>query len=57
MRNPYDVHIEFVRDEVVTVEADSADEATEKVLEWAEERAKWEDFDVRVTAINVNMEY
>jgi hypothetical protein len=57
MKNPYDVHIEFVREEIITVEADNADEATAKALEWAEEQAEWDNDDIRVTSINVNMEY
>ena len=56
MRNPYDVHIEFVRNEIVTIEANDADEAIAKAYEWAEEHAG-DNEDIRVVATSVNMEY
>jgi hypothetical protein len=58
MRNPYDVHIEIIKEEVLTIEAKGADEAQEKAMTWAEENIDWTEIDdVRVVAVNVNMEY
>jgi hypothetical protein len=58
MNNPYDVHIEFVKEEMVTIDADNADEAQAKAQEWAEKQVNWNEFDdVRIVAVNVNMEY
>ena len=56
MKNPYDVHVEFVREEVYTIDADSADEAIAEAFEMAERQAKTNE-DIRVVSTNVNMEY
>ena len=34
MRNPYDVHVEFVKEEVVTIDADNSDDAIAEAYEW-----------------------
>lgn len=58
MRNPYDVHIEIIKEETLSIEAKGADEAKEKAMEWAEENIDWNEVDdVRIVAINVNMDY
>ena len=56
MKNPYDVHVEFVRDEVITVDADSSDDAIAEAYEWAESEAK-DGEEIRIVATSVNMEY
>lgn len=56
MRNPYDVHIEFIRDEVITVNATSQSEAMSIALEKAESMVR-DDETPYATAVNVNMEY
>jgi len=56
MRNPYDVHIEFIRDEVITVNADTQSEAMSIALEKAENMAR-DDETPYAKAVNVNMEY
>lgn len=56
MNNPYDVHIEFIRDEVITVDADTPDEVMSIALEKAESMVR-DDETPYATAVNVNMEY
>lgn len=56
MRNPYDVYVEYVREDVITVDASNPDEAMASVEEWAQEKAR-EGETVRVTGYSVNMEY
>ena len=56
MKNPYDVHIEFVRDEVITIDADNSDDAIAEAYEWAESRAN-DGEEIRIVATSVNMEY
>ena len=56
MKNPYDVHIEFVRDEVITIDASNSDDAIAEAYEWAEEQAK-DGEEIRIVATSVNMEY
>ena len=56
MRNPYDVHIEFIRDEVITVDADTMDEAMSIALEKAESMAR-DDETPYAKAVNINREY
>ncbi len=56
MRNPYDVHIEFIRDEVITVNADTMDEAMSIALKKAETMARIDEIPY-AKAVNVNMEY
>ena len=56
MRNPYDIYIEYVREDVITIDASNPDDAMASVEEWAEEHAK-EGETVRVTGYSVNMEY
>ena len=56
MNNPYDVHIEFIRDDVITVNADTPDEAMSIALEKAESMVR-DDETPYATAVNVNMEY
>jgi hypothetical protein len=55
MRNPYDVHIEFIRDEVITVNASDQSEAMSIALEKAESMAR-DDETPYAKAVNVNME-
>lgn len=56
MRNPYDVHIEFIRDEVITVDAANQEEAMYIALKKAETMAR-EDETPYAKAVSVNMEY
>jgi len=56
MKNPYDVHIEFIRDEVITVNADTQSEAMSIALKKAETMAR-KDETPYAKAVNVNMEY
>lgn len=56
MNNPYDVHIEFIRDEVITVNADTPDEAMHIALEKAESIVR-DDETPYAKAVNINMEY
>lgn len=56
MRNPYDVHIEFIRDEVITVDAETQDEAIEIAMRKADRMVR-EDEIPEVKAVSVNMEY
>lgn len=56
MRNPYDVHIEFIRDEVITVDASDQNEAMSIALEKAEQMVR-DDETPYATAVNVNMEH
>ena len=55
MKNPYDVHIEFVRDEVITIDADNSDDAIAEAYEWAEKHAN-DGEEIRIVATSVNME-
>jgi hypothetical protein len=56
MRNPYDVAIEFVREEVITVDASNSDDAIAKAERWAERHAR-DGEEIRIVATSVNMEY
>ena len=56
MRNSYDVHIEFIRDEVITVDASDQSEAMSIALEKAESMAR-DDETPYAKAVNVNMEW
>jgi hypothetical protein len=56
MSNAYDVHIAFVRDEVITVDANTMDEAKEIALETAENMVR-DDERPYVRAVSVNLEY
>jgi hypothetical protein len=56
MNNPYDVHIEFIRDEVITVNTDTPDKAMSIALEKAEKMTR-EGETPYAKAVNVNMEW
>ncbi len=56
MRNPYDVHIEFIRDEVITVDAYDQSEAMSIALEKAEQMVRADETPY-AKAVNINMEY
>ena len=56
MKNPYDVYVEYVREDVITVDASNPDEAMASVEERAQEKAK-DGEEVRITGYSVNMEY
>jgi hypothetical protein len=56
MRNPYDVHIEFIRDEVITVNASDQSEAMSIALEKAEQMVRADETPY-AKAVNINMEY
>jgi hypothetical protein len=56
MNNPYDVHIEFIRDEVITVDASDQSEAMSIALEKAEQMVRADETPY-ATAVNINMEY
>lgn len=56
MRNPYDIYVEYVREDVITVDASNPDDAMALAEEWAEEHAR-EGETVRITGYSVNMEY
>jgi hypothetical protein len=52
----YDVCIEYVREDIITVEADNADEAMAAAQEAAETDYCRDDEEVRVVAVSVNLE-
>jgi hypothetical protein len=52
----YDVHIEFIRDDVLTVKANTQDEAMYKALEKAEKMVR-DDETPYVNAVSLNMEH